>query len=478
MESFTFLIRKNSFISHSWSGSSKETWDVKDKYSGELLSQVTLASDIEVERAVASSKAAFDSFKKSSAGERHELLKALKDKLEQHHEAFSQLLSREAGKPIGYARGEISRCLATLEFAAEEARRIGGEVIPMDFAAATGKRAITSLFPIGPVIGISPFNFPLNLALHKIAPAIAAGCSIIIKPSPYAPLTLLAFASLMEEVGLPKGLVNIVCCSNQLSEKMVRDERFKAFSFTGSPTVGWMLKEKAGKKKVQLELGGDAAVIIDDSADLEKAAKQVAIGAYLYAGQICISTQRIYVQKSIEEKFEKLLIEEIKNLPCGDPQDEKTQVGPLIDPIHFERIKVLIHEAKDQGAKVLIGGNGDESKNLFYPTLLKDVSHQCRVCQEEAFGPVAVMASFEKFEDCLKEVNESRFGLQAGVFTNRLDHMRRSFEELEVGGLMINNIPGFRIDHMPYGGIKDSGLGREGLRYSIEEFSEPKLLVF
>ena len=315
---------------------------------------------------------------------------------------------------------------------------------------------------------------------HKIAPAIAAGCTLVLKPAPQSPLSALAFAGLVDEAQcLPAGAISVLMADIPEAEKLVRDDRMKMLSFTGSPSIGWHLKNIVGKKKVALELGGNAAVIIDEGVELESAAKTVANGAFLYAGQICISTQRIYVHTSVYNKFESLLTEAVKKINTGDPRDEKNTVGPLIAPIHLKRVSDWVEEARSAGAKVLTGGKVLSEQNVTYaPTLLSHTNNSMKVCSEEVFGPVAILERVDSFEDAIERTNDSVFGLQAGVFTNRLDHMKLAFETLEVGGVIMNNVPGFRIDNMPYGGIKDSGLGREGIRYAMEEMTEPRLLVY
>ena len=467
------------YIDGQWVKSGTEWLPVRNKYDQSLLSEVPKASMIQMESAIVSSQKGFQEMKKWSAGKRSEKLCQLKGLLHQEADFFAQLISAEAGKPIQYARGEIARCQTTLEFAAAEALRFSGEAIPIDFAAGEGRTALTRRFPIGPIAAISPFNFPLNLALHKIAPALAVGCSIVLKPSPYAPLTALAFAGLIEKVGYPEGAVNVLMCDIPVAEKLVRDDRMHMLSFTGSPKVGWHLKEICGKKKVTLELGGNAAVVVDPTAKLEEAAHKIAVGAFLYAGQICISTQRIYVEQAIFDRFIPLLVAEIEKIQSGNPADEAILNGPVIDKAHFERISSWVEAAQQEGAKVLTGGEAIEADRFVYaPTLLTGTRNEMKVVSEEVFGPVAIVEAVADFDAAIAAVNDSDYGLQAGVFTNSVDHMKQAHNELEVGGLMINNIPGFRVDSMPYGGVKSSGFGREGLRYAMEEMTEPRLLVY
>ena len=349
----------------------------------------------------------------------------------------------------------------------------------MDFSSGIGKDAFTKRYPLGVIGCISPFNFPLNLALHKIAPALAVGCSVVLKPSPYAPLSALAFAALAKKVGLPSGSINVVICDVSVAESMVKDARIKMLSFTGSPAIGWHLKSIAGKKKVILELGGNAACIIDRTADLDDAAKKVANGAFLYAGQICISTQRVYVDAGVYDDFIEKLVDETKKVRIGNPSEPGMIVGPLIDKVHLLRIKAWVEESVSMGAKVLFGGEVlDEGKNLFMPTLLTNTNSGMKVNSEEVFGPIAIVEKVSFFDEAITKVNESRYGLQVGLFTNQIAQMKYSLNKLEVGAVIINNVPGFRIDNMPYGGVKESGLGREGVKYAMDDMTEPRLLIF
>ncbi len=479
--SFSNIITSSNYINGEWhSKGNSEFLQVIDKYTQEEITKVPFCSNDQMETAIQSSVKGFEALKKWSAGQRSDALEKMRVGLVENKEAFAQLIAAEAGKPIGYARGEMDRCIDTLKTAVSEALRFDGEMVPMDYNNGAGKVAFTRRFPIGPIAAISPFNFPLNLALHKIAPAIACGCSIVLKPAPQTPLVALAFAKLVHDLDcLPKGALNVLVADIPEAEKLVTDERMKFLSFTGSPQIGWKLKEICGKKKVALELGGNASVIVDETADIAQAAKLSAIGAFLYSGQICISTQRIFVHESISEAFTKLLVAEIEALKVGDPRDEKVMVSSIIQPVHVERISDWVNEAVEQGAKVLTGGKLlSEEHGLYAPTLLTNTKREMKVCAEEAFGPVAIVESFSNYQEAIEQTNDSVFGLQAGVFTNNFEHVKIAHQELEVGGVMINNIPGFRIDSMPYGGVKDSGLGREGIKYTMEEMTEPRLLVY
>ncbi|MFT6071072.1 MAG: glyceraldehyde-3-phosphate dehydrogenase (NADP+) [Bacteriovoracaceae bacterium] len=452
---------------------------VFDKYSRSELGSLELLTDSEVEKLLSKAHKSFSLLKLTSSGERANLLKNLSRLLETHSERFAGLIVAEAGKPLSYARAEVERSIATLNFAVHECLSFAGEVVPVDFGAGTGKEAYTQRFSTGVVLGISPFNFPLNLILHKLAPAFAVGAPIIIKPSFFTPLTALALEELCTEAGFPEGSFQVALCENDQCEKMLKDERITYFSFTGSPKVGWELKEKVPKKKVTLELGGNAAVIVDQTADLEKASDLIAKGAFLYAGQICISTQRIYVQDEIYNRFINMLVEKTEALKIGDPHDENVLVGPIIDDSHYSRVEAWVEEARNSKAQILCGGEAfDEEHNLYRPTLISNASKDLKIVCDEVFGPVAIIEKFSHFSHAVEEVNASVYGLQAGVFTNRLDHMKKAFSDLEVGAVMINNIPGFRVDSMPYGGVKESGFGREGIKYAMQDLTESKLLVY
>lgn len=479
MGEYRGILMNGSYIDGQWTKSGNGGLDVKDKYTGAQLGYLPYATEADMERAIACAAAFRKEFREWNAGRRAAMLNDLASLLWSESEKFVELIVREGGKPVSYARTEVERGLATLRMAAAEATRFGGEVVPLDFGIGAGKSAFTRRVPVGVVAGITPFNFPLNLVLHKVAPALAVGCPIIIKPAPQAPLTALALAEMAQTVAYPGGALQVVIADNAQAEKLVRDERIAMLSFTGSDKVGWHLKGIAGKKKLALELGGNAAVIVDGSTDLDQAAKAIAGGAYLYAGQICISTQRIYVLEAVREAFEEALIQAISKVQSGDPQKDVVINGPIIDRGHLERIDAWVQEAVQAGAKELAGGFVlDPEHNIYAPTLLTDTTESMKVCSEEVFGPVAVMESVRSFEEAIERVNAGRYGLQAGVFSNRIDHMRLAHERLEVGGVIIGGVPGFRIDSMPYGGVKDSGLGREGVRYAMEEMTEPRLMVY
>lgn len=480
MNAYQSVLRTENLINNNWTkGNSGDSLTVLDKYENSVLSEINEASEDQMETAIVSAVKAFEEFKTWSAGKRSEHLAKVADLLEERKEAFIDLIIREAGKPRGYATGEIDRCLTTLRTAVAETLRFDGEMVPLDYGAGEGKTAFTRRFPIGIVAGITPFNFPMNLVLHKVAPALATGCPIIIKPAPQAPLSALALGELIREAGYPAGVFQALVCGIPAAEKLVRDERVAKLSFTGSDKVGWYLKSICGKKKVTLELGGNAAVLIDESADLEGVAKKVAVGSFIYAGQICISTQRIFVHEKVYDRFVKELVSEIEQLPTGDPQAVQTMVGPIIDKGHLERIEEWVNNAVKGGAKVLCGGKvHDADRNIYTATLLTNAKDDMKVSCAEAFGPVATIEKVSDFETGIDRVNTSDYGLQVGVYTNRLDHFKMAHERLEVGGIIMNNIPGFRIDSMPYGGVKDSGLGREGIKYAMEDMTEGRLIVY
>lgn len=468
------------FIANRWrTEGSGEFLEVFHKYHGKQIGKIPQATEAQMEEAIQAAVKAFEVCKKWTAGKRSSMMQDLLVKIEANRDQFVQLIINEGGKPRSYASAEVERAITTLKYGMEEARRIGGEVVPIDFDNGEGKTAFTKRFPIGVVASITPFNFPLNLVMHKLAPVLATGCTTVIKPAPQAPMSCLFLAELMKEVGYPEGVINVLCCDIPVAEKLVKDDRIAKLSFTGSDKVGWYLKSICGKKKVTLELGGNAAVLVDEDAEIDQLVDRIAIGAYLYAGQICISTQRIFVHQKLFQSFKIKLSAAIENLVVGDPNESNNQVGPLIDEGHLDRIDDWVKEALDQGAECLAGGKiVSREHHLYAPTLLTSTKPDMKVCAEEAFGPIAVLESVNSFEDGLAAINHSKYGLQAGIFTNRFEHFQKAFEVLEVGGLMMNDIPGFRIDNMPYGGVKDSGIGREGLKYAIEEMTEPKLLVF
>jgi glyceraldehyde-3-phosphate dehydrogenase (NADP+) len=443
---------------------------------GEPAGATFLANEGQYEAAIQAALGALDPGRRPAAFERGNLLRAVSDGVTARRDELARLITAEIGKPIRDALIEVDRTALAFRLAAAEAERIVGEVIPLDvIPTSTGRVGITRRFPIGPVAAISPFNLPLGLSVHKLAPAMAAGAPIILRPPSKAPLALLGLAEVIDAAGAPPGSVSIVPMSRTLGDRLVTDERIKLLTFTGSPDVGWAMKARAGKKKVLLELGGNAAAIIDRTADVERAVTRCLTGAFKFSGQLCVSIQRLIVHDDVADAFLERFIDQAKALRLGDPSDPATEIGPMIDAGAVTRTTTWIADAVAGGARVLAGGHADGP--FFEPTILADVPPTARVCVDEAFAPLVVVSRFTDFGAALRQANDSRFGLQAGVFTNDLAHAWLAFETLEVGGVILNDIPSYRIDHMPFGGVKDSGQGREGLRWAIEEMTELRLLV-
>ncbi len=434
------------------------------------------ATDAQYDEAVEAAVAAFDVTRTLPAYERGRILREISAGIRARREELGRLIALESGKPIRDALVEVDRATLTFRLGAEEAERMTGELIPLDLMPAAKDRVgITRRFPIGPIAAISPFNFPLNLAAHKLAPAIASGNPIVLKPPSKDPLTMLAVAEIVEAAGVPAGSVSILPMTRELGDRMVADPRFKLLTFTGSPSVGWRMKERAGKKKVVLELGGNAGVIVDKSADLDWAIKRCLVGAFAYAGQVCISVQRAFIHEDVWDEFMSKFVEGARALKVGDPLDPTTDLGPMVDGNAASRTQRWVDEALAAGGKALLGGQADGT--FFPPTILTDVPPTAQVCSNEAFAPLVVAFKFHDFDEAIAGVNDSMFGLQTGVFTNDLAGAWRAFGELEVGGVIVNDVPTYRIDHMPYGGVKDSGLGREGLRWAIEDMTEIRIMV-
>ena len=449
---------------------------VINPFTGERVAEVSQAGQAEAESAAAAAVSGFHSMRRLSSHARSSALTTLASLLTTRQEEFAATITSESGKPIVDSRREVNRAIQTFRVAAEEAKRIPGEVVPLDWTPGTETYiGLTRRFPIGPILGITPFNFPLNLVVHKLAPALAAGNSIVIKPAPQTPLTALLLGELILQTDLPPGAVSVVPCANTIAEQMVTDARFKLLSFTGSAAVGWRLKSACGKKKVVLELGGNAGVIIEPDADLDLAAQRCVAGGFAYAGQTCISVQRIYTHAAVYDRFLEKLVTKIRALKSGDPSDPGTVVGPVIDQGAACRIETWMREAVAQGAHVSVGGA--RSGALLEPTVLTDVTPSMKVSCQELFGPVLTVTPYAHFDEALTALNDSQYGLQAGVFTQDVNKIFRAYRELEVGAVLANEIPTFRADHMPYGGVKESGLGREGVRYAIEDMTELKLLV-
>lgn len=450
---------------------------VNNPYTGATIAKVYLADGDFLDMAVESALQGFQISRRLSGYERYDLLMKIAESIKKRAKELTDTIVTESGKPVQFARVEVDRAQLTFQWAAEEARRMGGEFFPLDVVPQTkGYFGIIRRFPRGVILGISPFNFPLNLVAHKIAPAIAAGNSIILKPASATPLTAILLADIIKSIPTPAGMVNIIPTSGKDAENLVKDGRIKKLSFTGSAQVGWYLRSLAGKKHVTLELGGNAAVIVEADTAIEEIIPRLVIGSFAYSGQICIAIQRIYVQEKIFDSFlEKFVDETIKRAVVGSPTDPHTVVGPMIDSASARRTQNWIEDALKSGAKLVYGGK--LTKNILQPTILSNTTPDMKVVCEEIFAPVVCIEPYNKFSDAIKMVNNSHYGLQAGVFTNNFQKIQKAYQEIEVGGVIINDYPTFRIDPMPYGGIKDSGMGREGIRFAMEEMSEIKLLA-
>lgn len=449
---------------------------VLNPYTGHSIAEVCQAQAPDIEDAIQLSVSAFPAIAKLPSHVRAKALSGIAQQLTARQHEFAKVMSLESGKPITDSGREVHRAIQTFTWASEEAKRMPGDTIPMDNSPGMDHHmGILRRVPIGPVLGITPFNFPLNLVAHKIAPCLAVGNPFLLKPAPQTPLTALLLGEIICELGLPSGTLSVLPCENTLAETMVRDPRIQALSFTGSATVGWSLKDKAGKKRVALELGGNAAVIVEPDANLQLVAQRCAAGGLSYSGQTCISVQRLYIHHDIYDQFVELLLNQVRAIPSGDPLNESTVVGPLINQQAAIRVETWIQEAIAQGADCLLGGTRQES--FVTPTVLANVRPTMKVSCEEIFGPVITLSRYQDFAEALHGVNNSPYGLQAGVFTQNINRIFQAYRELEVGAVLANEIPTWRADHMPYGGVKDSGLGREGVQYAMQELTEPKLLV-
>ncbi len=456
---------------------SKTMLDVRDKYSGKIATRVAVPDARATEKAIAAAVQAAPTMRTFKPWQRQAVLQHCAARFAERHDELAEALCIEAGKPIKDAAGEVTRLIETFQIAAEEAVRIDGETINLELAGRLdGYRGYTRRVPLGPVSFITPFNFPLNLVAHKVAPAIAAGCPFVLKPSEKTPIGALIIGEVLAETDLPRGAFSILPIDGKHAAPLVEDERFKLLSFTGGQ-IGWELKARAGRKKVTLELGGNAACIVDaDQGDkLDHVVERLVFGAFYQSGQSCISVQRIYAHADIYDALKKKLVAAVKKLKAGDPKKKDVFIGPMIDEAAAERLHGWIVEARQAGAKLLCGGKREGA--MLEATLMEDVPREAKVNRMEAFGPFALLAPFRTFEEAAARVNDSDFGLQAGIFTNRLDHAMRAWDELEQGGVVVNDVPSFRVDNMPYGGVKLSGLGREGVRYAIEDMSEIRLMV-
>lgn len=450
--------------------------DVINPYTDKLFAQTYSAGKKELEKSIAAAQQVKEKLRSLPSYERAEILAFISSEIKINRQHLAEILAGESGKPIRYALAEIDRASQTFFIASEECKRLPKEYISLDWTpAGKDKEGLVKYFPCGLVAGISPFNFPMNLAVHKIAPAIAAGCPIILKPASATPLSTLELAKIIDRSRLPKGAVSILPMDREHGQLMVEDERFALLSFTGSVPVGWKMKADAGKKKVVLELGGNAAVIISETADLEVAIEKSMVSGFAYSGQICIHAQRFYVHRSLYKKFCSQMCRRAKSLRYGDPQDPSTEISSMIDIANAQRVERWVNEAVKKDAKVLCGGKRNGS--YYPPTVLTNTRSSMKVCAEEVFGPVIIIEPYDSIEEAIEMVNDTRFGLQASIFTNDIRELDLAFDRIEAGGIIHNDVPSFRVDHMPYGGVKDSGLGREGVKYAIMDMMEARILV-
>lgn len=451
--------------------------EVLDKYSGERATRTAFADATAVRKAIVAAHKARSAMAAFAPDRRRDVLEHCVRRFAERQEELALALCIEAGKPIKDSRGEVTRLIDTFRIAAGEATRIGGQIVDLEISPRTrGYRGMVKRVPVGACAFITPFNFPLNLVAHKVAPAIAAGCPFVLKPSPKTPIGALIIGEVLAETDLPKGAFSVLPCSNEDAGLLVEDERIALLSFTGG-LIGWDLKARAGRKKVTLELGGNAACIVDDDpgADLDAVVERLVFGAYYQSGQSCISVQRIYAHAAVYERLKKKLVAAVGKLKMGDPRDEKVFIGPMIDEDAAKRVEKWIAAAVKGGAGALVSGK--RKGNMLPAALIENAPRDSDLYRKEAFGPVACIEPFDVFDEAVRRVNDSDFGLQAGVFTGRLAHAMRAWDTLEVGGVIVGDVPSFRVDNMPYGGVKQSGLGREGVRYAIEDMTEPRLLV-
>jgi acyl-CoA reductase-like NAD-dependent aldehyde dehydrogenase len=463
------------WIGGEWVGGD-EIDHVIDPFTGQLVGSLPLATPHVLDRAIEAARDAFEVTRELSSWERERMLKGIAEGIHRRRREIVDRMIAESGKPRQYCDAEVTRAISTFTLAGEEAKRFGGEVIPVDIEERSrGYLAFTRRFPRGPVAGIAPFNFPLNLVAHKVAPALATGSTIVVKPPMQAPLTSLLLAEIANEAEVPHGALNIVHMRPEVAETLATDERLTLLSFTGSARVGWLLKEKSGKKPVLLELGSNSGMIVHRDADLAWALERAAIGAFAHAGQVCIRVQRLYVDRAIAEEWIPAFVDRVDNLRMGDPRDPETVVGPLIDDAAVERVEAWLNEAVAHGAELLTGGQREG--RFIRPAVVTRVRRDDKLSSEEVFGPVVVIQTYDRFEEAVARVDDSRYGLQVGVFTRDIRRIFHAFEHIRVGGVIVNDSPMFRVDNFPYGGVKDSGLGREGVRYAMEAMTESKVLV-
>lgn len=450
--------------------------EVHNPFNQQLIASTFLANENELDLAIEKALHTFDDMKHLPSHQKFSILQHISKRILEKKQHLAEVLCLESGKPIRYALGEIERAAQVFLVAAEESKRLPKEYISLDWTVpGTNKEALIKYFPVGLVAAIAPFNFPLNLAVHKLAPALAAGCPVILKPARSTPLSVLELASIIHETDLPKGAVSILPTDRLAGNKLVTDPRFKLLTFTGSPEIGWEMKRNAGNKKVQLELGGNAGVYVSQSADIDKAVKKCLVGGFAYSGQICIHVQRIYVHADVFDAFTQKFAEAASRLVVGNPLNPETEISSMIDEENAIRVENWVNEAIASGAELLTGGM--RTGNYFQPTVLTRTTPEMKVCSLEVFGPVVTLEKVHSFEEGIRLINQSDYGLQAGIFTDSIAEMNTAFDVIDAGGIIINDVPTFRVDHMPYGGVKNSGLGREGVKYTIHEMMEPKILV-
>lgn len=463
------------FVDGKWMAG-KDVREITSPFDRSVVGKVHFADGNQVREAVDAAYQAFEKTRGLSSFERAQALGFVSNQIAKNREELARSITLSAGKAIKSARVEADRAVSTFQIAAEEAKRMNGEIIPLDLSPQTSNRwGLVRRFPVGVIVGITPFNFPLNLVAHKVAPAMAAGNTILLRPASQVAMTSCLLAEIIEDSGYPAGGFNYIPCGYDAAEVFLSDDRIKKITFTGSPDIGWELKKKAHKKRVTLELGGNAAVVVEPDANLDFALPRTVLGAYAYSGQVCISIQRIFLHRKIYDKFMADFLDATIRLKMGNPMDEATDVGPMINQAAAEQTEEWVEEALANGARLVCGGKRDGA--MFEPTILENVKPELRISCREAFAPVVVVSPYENFDEALGQVNDSVYGLQAGIFTNDLKKAFRAYEVLDVGGVILNDIPTFRIDHMPYGGVKESGFGREGLKYAIEEMTELKLLA-
>ena len=450
--------------------------EVFNPYDNAKVATTYLAGKEELDIAIEKGLSVEKEMKEMPAHKKYKILMQISSELIKDKERLALILAKESGKPMRYALGEIDRAAQTFVVAAEEAKRIPNEYLSIDWTpAGEGKEGIIKYFPVGLIAGIAPFNFPLNLAVHKIAPAIATGNPILLKPARSTPLSVLELAKIVDKTDLPKGALSIIPMDRVAGNQLVTDTRFKKLSFTGSPEIGWQMKREAGRKKITLELGGNAGVLVSDNADIDLAAAKCLVGSFAYSGQVCIHVQRIYVQSGVFDKFIQKMVEGTSKLKQGDPESVDTEISSMIDEANAKRVEEWVNEAVAEGAKVLHGGKREGT--YYQPTIITNTKPEMNVCRLEIFGPVVTIEKFDDFNQGIAEINNSQYGLQAGVFTDNIHEVNYAFNNLEVGGVISNDVPTFRVDHMPYGGVKNSGFGREGVKFAMRDMLEPKLLI-